>query len=142
MGQQQLLLLVLGIVIVGLAVIAGVAAFENNARRNQADDVLNRNVRLAQEAVNWRARSTIHGGGGSGSYDPLAADGFETIGTSDSLTYTDHAILSATGTTLEIVGVSTMTPGVGAYVRVEDNAITQTCVALDGSITLTANGAC
>ena len=37
MGQQQLLLLVLGIVIVGLAVVVGIQAFSENQRKANAD---------------------------------------------------------------------------------------------------------
>ncbi|WP_420454706.1 hypothetical protein [Rubrivirga sp.] len=140
MGQQQLLLLVLSIVIVGVAIAAGITMFDTAARQNQADDVLNRNVRIAQEAVNWRGRSTIHGGGGSGSYEPLSEDAFEKMGVEPDVYATRHAVLSATGTTVEIVGVSTAAPGVGAYVRVEGNEIVESRTALDGSITLTSAG--
>ena len=58
------------------------------------------------------------------------------MGVADNMAYAEQAILSASGTTLEIVGVSTSAPGVGAYVRVEGNEIVETRVALDGSITL------
>lgn len=140
MGQQQLLLLVLSIVLVGVAVFVGIEAFETAARRNRADDILNRNVWVAQEAVNWRGRSTVHGGGGNGNYDVLATNGFDRLGIEASTYATDHAILSASGTTLEIVGVSTAFPDVGAYVRLQDNKIVESRVALDGSITLTSAG--
>ncbi|OZC01945.1 hypothetical protein [Rubricoccus marinus] len=136
MGQQQLFLLVLGLVIVGLAVVVGLQVFEGSNRQNQADDVLNRNVRLAMDAVSWRARATVHGGGGNGSYAPLADGGFEVMGVEGNVYATEHAILSATGTTLEIVGVSSASRGVGAYVRVEGNRIAESYSAIDGSITL------
>lgn len=138
MGQQQLLLLVLGIVIVGLAVFAGIEAFQTGSRQSQADDVLNRNVRIAQEAVNWRARSRVHGGGDNGAYDPLEEDGFEIMDIQPQTYSTEHAFLSASGTTLEIVGISTTAPGVGAYVRLDNDKIVESRVALDGSITLTS----
>ena len=136
MGQQQLLLLILGIVIVGVAVIVGIEAFNSSSSQNQADTLLNRNVRIAQEAVNWRARSTIHGGGGNGSYAPLATDGFDKMGIAANIYSTEHAVLSASGLTLEIVGVSSVNPNVGSYLRLNGNTIDSTAVRLDGSISL------
>ena len=137
MGTQQLLLLVLCIVIVGLAVIAGVGTFKQQSKANQADDVLSRNVRIAQEAVNWRGRAALYGGGGGGSFSPLATGGLETLGIGDAPAYTAHGIKSASGSILEIVGVSTLDPDVGAYVRVNGDRIDSTATRMDGSITLT-----
>ena len=136
MGQNQLLLLVLGVVLVGGAIAIGIQTFESAARQNQADDVLNRNLRIAQEAVNWRARAETFGGGGNGTYDPLAEGGFEIMEIEADLAHTVHAVLRASGTTLELVGVSTASPGVGAYVRLEGDEVAETRVAFDGSIAL------
>jgi hypothetical protein len=136
MGHQQLLLLVLAIVIVGLAFFMGVFVFNEEMRQSQADDVMNRNVRIAQEAVNWRGRSRIHGGGGGGAFDPLATDGLETLGVADEIPYAAHAIITASGNVFEVVGVSTSHPEVGAYVRVNGDEIDSTAVSVDGGITL------
>lgn len=136
MGQQQLLLLVFSIVIVGLAIFTGITMFESSSRQAQADEVLNRNLRLATEAINWRARSTVHGGGGSGSYAPLEDDAFGILGVEDNLYSTRHAVLSASGATIEFVGISDVAEGVGAYVRVEGGEVVESRIAIDGSITL------
>ncbi|MEL6615863.1 MAG: hypothetical protein AAFQ43_09000 [Bacteroidota bacterium] len=136
MGTQQLFLLVLGIVIVGLAVIAGVGSFRQQTKANQADDALSRSVAIAQEAVNWRGRAVIYGGGGGGNFTPLATNGLEILGIGDAPAYTEHAIQSASGNVLEIVGVSTLDTDVGAYVRVTGDQIDSTATRLDGSITL------
>ena len=136
MGQNQLLLLVLGILVVGLGIGVGIRTFADASRRNQADDVLNRNIRIAQEAVSWRAQPDVYGGGGSGSYDALATLGLSALEMKADLAHTEHAVLSASGETLEIVGVSSAAQGVGAYVRVEGNEIAETKVSLDGGITL------
>lgn len=136
MGTQQLFLLVLGIVIVGVAVIAGVSSFRQQSKANQADDALSRTVRIAQEAVNWRGRAEAFGGGGGGAFDDLATDGMEKLGIGESPAYTVHGIQSASGRVIEIVGVSTLDPEVGAYVRVNGNTIDSTATRLDGSITL------
>ena len=49
MGQQQLLLLVLGIVIVGLAVVVGIQAFSENQKKANADATVNDAIRIASE---------------------------------------------------------------------------------------------
>jgi len=63
MGQQQLLLLVLGIVIVGLAVIVGIQAFGENARKSNADALVNDAVRIASDAQAWKLKPAQFGGG-------------------------------------------------------------------------------
>ena len=135
MGQQQLLLLVLGIIIVGLAVFVGINIFNQQTLTNQADDVLSRNVRIAQEAVNWRGRALMYGGGGNGTFDSLATQGLDVLGVND-VSYTQLAIQSASGLTLEIVGVSTLDRSIGSYVRLNGNVIDSTAVRTDGSIRL------
>ena len=50
MGQQQLLLLVLGIVIVGLAVVVGIQAFSENQKKSNADALVNDAIRIASYA--------------------------------------------------------------------------------------------
>ena len=63
MGQQQLLLLVVGIVIVGLAVVVGIQAFRENNRKSRLDYGTNVGVQVAAEAVAWKAKSPAMGGG-------------------------------------------------------------------------------
>ncbi len=63
MGQQQLLLLVLGIVIVGLAVTVGLSAFEEHTRKAQIDTYTEEAVRLASRALAWKASAEASGGG-------------------------------------------------------------------------------
>ena len=53
MGQQQLLLLVLGIVIVGLAVVVGIQAFGENQRKANNDALINDGIRIASDAQAW-----------------------------------------------------------------------------------------
>ena len=50
-GQQQLLLLVLGIVFVGLAVVGGIAAFKENTRKSALDLDTARTAQYAGLAV-------------------------------------------------------------------------------------------
>ena len=63
MGQQQLLLLVLGIVIVGLAVVVGIQAFGENQKKANADALVNDGVRIASDAQAWRLKPAAFGGG-------------------------------------------------------------------------------
>ena len=63
MGQQQLLLLVLGIVIVGLAVVVGIQAFSENQKKANADALVNDAIRIASDAQAWMLKPTAFGGG-------------------------------------------------------------------------------
>ncbi len=63
MGQQQLLLLVLGIVIVGLAVVVGIQAFSENQKKANADALVNDAIRVASDAQAWMLKPTAFGGG-------------------------------------------------------------------------------
>ena len=65
MGQQQLLLLVLGIVLVGLAVVVGISAFEENQKKNNMDQLTSDAVRLAAGVQAWKMKPTATGGGQS-----------------------------------------------------------------------------
>ena len=63
MGQQQLLLLVLAIVIVGLAVVAGLQAFAENQKKSNIDGLTMTGTRLAVEAQAWLRTPILRGGG-------------------------------------------------------------------------------
>ena len=63
MGQQQLLLLVLGIVIVGLAVVVGIQAFGENQKKANSDALVNDAVRIASDAQAWKLKPAAFGGG-------------------------------------------------------------------------------
>jgi hypothetical protein len=65
MGQQQLLLLVLGIVIVGVAVIIGITAFAENNKKANVDSLVNDGIRIATDAQAWMLKPSIYGGGGN-----------------------------------------------------------------------------
>ena len=64
MGQQQLLLLVLGIVIVGLAVVVGINAFGENQKRANADALVNDGLRIASDIQAWALKPAQFGGAG------------------------------------------------------------------------------
>ncbi|PAP76637.1 hypothetical protein [Rubrivirga marina] len=76
MGQQQLLLLVLGIVIVGLAVVIGIQAFSENKTNSTTDAMNNEIVRIASDIQTWSLKPQAFGG-------PVGESGFEEVTFSD-----------------------------------------------------------
>ena len=64
MAQQQLLLLVLSVVTVGLAAVVGINAVAENRRAASTDAVVADLVRLGAEAQAWTLRPAVLGGGG------------------------------------------------------------------------------
>ena len=62
MGQQQLLLLVLGIVIVGLAVVVGINAFSENRTKSNADALVTDGLRVASDIQAWALKPAQFGG--------------------------------------------------------------------------------
>ena len=65
MGQQQLLLIVLGIIIVGLAVMAGIYLFHRSSMDSKRDNVINESINLYSIAQRYYIRPTETGGGGN-----------------------------------------------------------------------------
>ncbi|MEM8557183.1 MAG: hypothetical protein AAGG50_05100 [Bacteroidota bacterium] len=63
MGQQQLLLLVLSVVLVGLAVVSGIQAFTENDRKARIDRYFVNVNRIASDALAWKAKPRALGGG-------------------------------------------------------------------------------
>jgi len=76
MGQQQLLLLVLGMVIVGIAVVAGIQAFSEGRERAAVDAAVSEALRIATDVQAWALKpAPFSGGGGS-----LSGVNFEKMG--------------------------------------------------------------
>ena len=63
MGQQQLLLIVLGVIIVGIAIVLGIAMFRQNSIDQKRDMVINEGMTLANNAQAYFRRPTTLGGG-------------------------------------------------------------------------------
>lgn len=63
MGQQQLLLIILGVIVVGIAVAVGITMFKDNAVSANRDAVTNDLVNLAARAQQYYRRPTALGGG-------------------------------------------------------------------------------
>ena len=65
MGQQQLLLIVLGVIIVGIAVVVGINLFNANAEEAAKDGVVSDNTNLGAMAQQFYKKPLSMGGGGN-----------------------------------------------------------------------------
>ena len=65
MGTQQLLLIVLGVIIVGIAVVVGITIFGSNADQANKDAVTQDCLRIAAGAQGFYAKPSMLGGGGN-----------------------------------------------------------------------------
>jgi hypothetical protein len=65
MGQQQLLLIVLGVIIVGIAVVVGINLFNANAKESAKDTIVSEGTNLGAMAQQYFKKPTALGGGGN-----------------------------------------------------------------------------
>ena len=65
MGQQQLLLIVLGVIIVGIAVVVGINLFNANAEESTKDSLVSEGTNLGAMAQQYYKKPTALGGGGN-----------------------------------------------------------------------------
>ncbi|MHB8853696.1 MAG: hypothetical protein ACYC6P_10130 [Ignavibacteriaceae bacterium] len=63
MGQQQLLLIVLGVIIVGIAIVVGINLFNANAVSSNRDAIISDLNNLGATAVQFYMKPTSMGGG-------------------------------------------------------------------------------
>ena len=63
MGQQQLLLIILGVIIVGIAIAVGLSLFAANSIQANKDAMINDINNIAANAYQYRIRPTSMGGG-------------------------------------------------------------------------------
>jgi len=70
MGSQQLLLIVVGVVLIGIMVIVGVFMFRDQAAATNRDAMTNDLIHLASGAQKYYRRPSVMGGGNS-SFDGL-----------------------------------------------------------------------
>ena len=65
MGQQQLLLIILGVIVVGIAVAVGITMFTDSATSANRDAITNDLVNLSSRAQQFYRRPTALAGGGN-----------------------------------------------------------------------------
>ena len=64
MGQQQLLLIVLGVIIVGIAILLGIAIFRQSSIDQKRDLLINEGLTVANNAREFFHKPIPYGGGG------------------------------------------------------------------------------
>jgi type II secretory pathway pseudopilin PulG len=102
MGQQQLLLLILGVIIVGIAIAVGVSQFSAQSSQANKDGVTSNLVNIAANAYQFRIRPTTMGGGGN-SYISYAIP--SKMASDANGTYTLGTVAS---NSIQIIGTSTV----------------------------------
>ncbi|MGE5314175.1 MAG: hypothetical protein ACM3Q4_05740 [Acidobacteriota bacterium] len=130
MGQQQLLLIILGVIIVGIAVAVGITMFQDNAVNANRDAVSNDLVNLAARAQQYYRRPQGLGGGGN-QFTGLSADAagiakLTNSATNDNGTYTIETAGDADNVVLKGVGTS---EGVTLYCNVTPTGYTVSATA-------------
>jgi len=111
MGQQQLLLIVLGVILVGVAVVLGIQYFGTGAEEGAKDELVAHSMIVASNAQQWLKKPIAMGGGG-GSFIPGGADA---SGTDPNYDIPARMKSSTNGTyewasTADTVGTITATP--------------------------------
>jgi hypothetical protein len=121
MGQQQLLLIILGVIVVGIAVAVGITMFTDNAISANRDAVTNDLVNLAARAQQFYRRPTALGGGGN-NFTGLTADaaGLRKLTNRETNANGTYSITSAgTATSVVLQGVGTEMVDGTNYVTME-----------------------
>ena len=119
MGQQQLLLIILGVIIVGIAVAVGITMFQDNALDQNRSAVVADLTTLAAKAQQFYAKPVTLGGGGNSFGTDKGGTGITTIADLASPAFTTNAngvyTVKTAGTTnyviLQGVGTNQMTDG-------------------------------
>lgn len=142
MGQQQLLLIVLGIIIVGIAVILGINVFTAQSEESTKDSIVSESTNLASMAQKYFMKPLSMGGGGltfdgSSGTGGVAWDVPAALAATANGTYT----ASASATVLTITGTPLSATGYGWYAStiVTPQNITTTIQSGAGEVTQGVN---
>ena len=99
MGQQQLLLIILGVIIVGVAIAVGISLFSGQSTAANRDAMLSDINNIGADGYQYKIKPTSMGGG-NGVYTGYALP--TAYSTNPNATYT----ATAAATTLTVLGVS------------------------------------
>ena len=105
MGQQQLLLIILGVIIVGIAIAVGLQLFQAGSVGANQDAIINDLMNIAAHAQQYMIRPESMGGGG-GSFD-----GYDLPGRLENTGNGTYSLVSATDDGVEIMGTSLIHEG-------------------------------
>ncbi|MBN2412904.1 hypothetical protein JXQ31_14545 [candidate division KSB1 bacterium] len=134
MGQQQLLLIVLSVIIVGIAVVVGIQTFGTSAAASNQEAVINDLMNMSARAQQYYVKPTGMGGGGN-QFDGLGMHHMTPVAigatsyTNENGTFTISTAGSGDAVTLQ---------GVGSY-KDKDGQVCQVQMTIGpNSITTTA----
>jgi hypothetical protein len=126
MGQQQLLLIVLGVIIVGIAVVVGINLFNANAEESAKDTIVSEGTNLGALAQQFFKKPLALGGGGNTFTQGGPSDaGFEipaTLVTTPTATW----VADLTDTTCTLTGTPLVNMG---YTWTVETEITPTSIS-------------
>ena len=110
MGQQQLLLIVLGVILVGVAVVLGIQYFTVGAEEGAKDELVAHCLTVGANAQQWFSKPGAMGGGGNSflGFGTHFTNNLVKLQTSTNGTYTTG---DETATTLTITGTPSVNLG-------------------------------
>ena len=131
MGQQQLLLIILGVIIVGIAIAVGLSLFSAQSVQSNHDAIINDLNNIAANAYQHYIRPASMGGGAN-SYDGTGATGAAAYAIPSRMRTNENGTYSPvnTATTCTVTGTSSSVTG--AKVVAVVNA--------QGQVAITASG--
>jgi hypothetical protein len=109
MGQQQLLLIILGVVVVGIAITIGLTMFSDNAVSSNRDAMSTDMMHLAAKARHYYGRP-ISMGGGSHSFVGITMDKLVTSGFADNVNGR-YSISTVSATEVVFLGIGKVPTG-------------------------------
>lgn len=102
MGQQQLLLIVLGVIIVGIAIVVGINLFNANAVSSNKDALISDLNNLAAMAHQYYMKPTTMGGGGNDYTNWTIPTGLATTANGSYVATVANPIITIVGTGTQI----------------------------------------
>lgn len=107
MGQQQLLLIVLGVIVVGIAIVVGINLFNANSITANRDAVISDLNNLGSLAISHYKKPASMGGGANSFTNSNQGTAWTIPTALDTTANGTYAIGSQTPTTLTVVGTGT-----------------------------------
>ncbi len=111
MGQQQLLLIILGVIIVGIAIAVGLSIFGAQAVQSNKDAIINDLNNIAAQAYQYRVRPKTMTGG-AGTYIGFAIPSklasnenavYTSVATADRVTFTAVSVSNTVNTVIATI---------------------------------------
>ncbi len=129
MGQQQLLLVVLSVIVVGMAIVVGINMFNEGAEAANIDSVTNDVVNMASKAQQYYMKPTAMGGGGRAFTGLAIAD----LGSASNANGDSFAVVVDNANQVTITGTCAQAEDA------DGNAVTVVAVVSPTTITTTVN---